>query len=607
MPPHPSHDDDLIELTDIVEQGTISITDDDIDLLSQPGDDGFEKELEDLFDDQPDSGGDALLLEDEAGTAAGDDSADSVFSEFISPSRSSANDRLNASLNKSFGILDENDDFDLLDDKEEKPTAGASVEAEDYLELTDFDNLDKELGLLDEPQPAESGEDQDAGLDLLDLDELEEIGKEPEADDLLGSAAPLADLDAPGMTLGAGEDHGLDDLDDLDSLLGEVEEEASLAPEPPAKPARSEAPAKAAKPAEVKEQAPFLKALNKLSAKIPTGKKLAEEEEDLTIEEPAEPTFGTEPTFGAKPEIGAKPRPMDDIRFTEIGPGGEEVDHPFADLDQLIDELDISISETAAPDARGAKGAPRGQEDLSSLLSGLDIGGQDEKDSAAEALGLFDDEARNRESDDEEITELLEPWNEVSDEELLKDLAREKPSAAPAEENFPDLDELIASLDQDQETEEPALEAAAEEAQSLPLEDIARRVEALETRDTAAVDEILLRLEGIERRMAEKEAESIAPQINAAVNEALASDALAERLARVVVELMAPRMAELVDQRLKEALPAGELLTRDQFQELSADLKAGLDKKMENLAAHAAAEVIREELSALLTEEDGEE
>lgn len=294
-------EDDIIELTDIVEQGALPAMHDAADDLFDAGggEIDFEKELEDLFSDNADTlppsasstpkassarDGDGLDFESDLDDLLGSlDTEDRPAAPAAKSSAAQDDDDFSAELDDLLGGLDE------PDSAPRGITPSAPADTDDTDDSFDAD-LDALLGSLDEPDaaphaapakaPADTDDSFDADLDALlgGLDEPDVPAPKkapasiPDPDDLLselglgtstpspsapeGQAASDSDIDfseldalIQDMEVPKGgkpapvphEDDGLPDLSDLDSLFEEsAAAEAMLNAKPSRKPLESD-------------------------------------------------------------------------------------------------------------------------------------------------------------------------------------------------------------------------------------------------------------------------------------------------------------------------------------------------------------------------------
>lgn len=724
-------EDDIIELTDIVEHGTppASAGAEDLadDLFDAGGDEvDFEKELEDLFT----NGNDAAAspgasakdadegldfeadLDDLLGSLDADDSPPAVPSSAkaaASPSASSPaddDDDFAAELDDLLGGLDstgpaaqttspaDEDDMDAdldallgsLDDVPAKPakTSQTSRPAPAMEEVPDddVDDLLSELGLAPEPAPATEKAptpaakprkaDADADIDFSELDALIEGLEVPQ-----GKTAPapaeddglpdLSDLDSllqeaagqgpssgtvPADTDEADNADSQADMDDLDSLLDSLQE--------PVQAAGEDVPAPAAVQPPTDEAADDLDAfLNSLGddddqnlpqdaapAPAPAAKDLpfdpnesldAPDMDDLDAllgdlggpEQPAHaPARPIESANAVESAVAAESADAADLADAALA----EDDEDIPDLDEILaaggeaapagtgtadtgsartaepdplDELEALLGSPDAPDMAAAQpedlptGLPTGlHDDLPGDVPD-DLANDLANDLAADLLG--DAQEHMPEADIDALLADLDDITPLDAEAPLSDtslLADDEDS--PDSADFTDPDDMLAgglTLDDLSPADAAPASPDAFAAASAPdMQSLLQRIAALEAAariSEESVEDIVARK--IAEAAAEEEACTVPPAgIHAALEEALAENG-------PVMERISAMLDAKIDARLSELEES--MFTHKDWNMLGHELKDEIKSTLEKTAAKAAADIIREELAALLAEE----
>lgn len=714
----PSRDDDIIELTEIVEQGSVGISDDDDFLTTAQGNDSFERELEDLFADSPedDASDDALLLDDVVDTleetsaplpldqdeelrpeAFTDDDFDIALDEVIDDQEMTDDFDFGASSAQpeTVGEKDEDDDFPELE-----PDAGAAMSGatgatseDDY----DIDDLDAALG-IDRSEGGGLADDigatqfQNGEMDFSNLDDLD---------------ATFADKDNTAVPP-PNRNHELNfDTELTDDLEPET---IPTAPEPkPAQPFIED----------IEETKPAPARSSRTLDEIIDFDDLDDLMDDLDIQpanaeesQPAPPSAELLKDHAFKDNAFEDDALDDDLLDQELGLVDEmseddilsDLDKKFREPEDDLDDLLGDLEASTADDDDDWKPAP--QKSVEEALAEMELEESDrgvktplpDEDFDLDALGV---EMRlngakrpepEADHDDEEIPGLMEPWNEVSDDDLLEEFDGQTVAQPSTDESFPDLDELLASLDEEEEADdddidldsvEPAAASVVDDA--FPLFDdrlaaLEQRIQEFDSRhgaDAALMTEVLNRLDDLEQQEPESGLERQLETVRTALDQALSSDSeFMERLVEAVrarlMDDIETQVSELVEQRLNNfaprsdleglaplsaledkartndltaltervadleerastldletrvsaiearplpdaALPGrldaleGQTMSRAEWNEQLEGIKSDIMREVEHAAAQAAALIIREELSALLSESDDEE
>jgi hypothetical protein len=711
-------EDDIIELTDIVEKGTPPAADEAADDLfgAADGDIDFEKELEDLFsgDDssdqkKPGKASDGLDfesdLDDLLGGLDGEDKPAAASSSASTDDDFSAelDDLLNSqgSSAPASGINDDDFDADLdallgdLDTPDTPAAASARTSAED--------DLLSELGLAPEalskpaPKAAPVAAENTGASGDIDFSELDALIEDMEVPKSGKPAAPheddglpdLSDLDALLDEAAAGEavltspatgnntdDSDDDGVEDLDALLDSLDG-AEMTPESPAGNDDDDldldkllAEAEAANAPHAQELQPagdaddidsLLADLDAVPAPPPAA--------------PAAPlAFDPNETLDS-PDMGEL-----DALLDSLGGASDEDDAlPLAAEADDIPELDDILGETMQPEGAAGDAAPAFEEadidDLDALLAGTgdgpaltseldDLLNADEP--AAEAEPETDDLLQDI-TGGETVAEMVQDTpeqpelSEITGEPALTDDASADESSTDESDigesgigendidgsgiGESDIDALLGDdLPQEadidallQEVEElPAEEAAGAAAMDIAdnlMGDIGDTAEETEL-DMTSLDEALaeasecvvqeapdlaalaMRIAAIERMLSPSE-EHVEDIVARKIAEAAAEDeariqqdspsAIMTALEEALAEdgpIMA-RIITMIDERIDERLGEMErsVFTHKDWTDNSRELKEEMKANIERAAAKAAADIIREELANLISEE----
>lgn len=690
-------EDDIIELTDIVEEGTPPAADEAADDLfgAADGDIDFEKELEDLFsgDDssdqkKPGKASDGLDfesdLDDLLGGLDGEDKPAAASSSASTDDDFSAelDDLLNSqgSSAPASGINDDDFDADLdallgdLDTPDTPAAASARTSAED--------DLLSELGLAPEalskpaPKAAPVAAENTGASGDIDFSELDALIEDMEVPKSGKPAAPheddglpdLSDLDALLDEAAAGEavltspatgnnahDNAGDGVEDLDALLDSLDG-AEMTPESPAgndddldlDKLLAEAEAANAPHAQQLQPAGDADDIDSLLADL----------DAVPAPPPAAPAaplaFDPNETLDS-PDMGEL-----DALLDSLGGASDEDDAlPLAAEADDIPELDDILGETMQPEGAAGDAEPAFEEadidDLDALLAGTgdgpaltseldDLLNADEP--AAEAEPGTDDllqDITGGETAAEMIQDTPEQpeLSEITGEPALTDDAGADGSGI-GESDIDALlgDDLPQEADIDallQEVEElPAEKAAGAAAMDIAdnlMGDIGDTAEETEL-DMTSLDDALaeasecvvqeapdlaalaMRIAAIERMLSPSE-EHVEDIVARKIAEAAAEDeariqqdspsAIMTALEEALAEdgpIMA-RIITMIDERIDERLGEMErsVFTHKDWTANSRELKEEMKANIERAAAKAAADIIREELANLISEE----
>ncbi|MBG0778111.1 MAG: hypothetical protein H0S85_16930 [Desulfovibrionaceae bacterium] len=409
----PNNDEVIIELTDIVEEGS---EDDAESPLSADGDDsGFEDELENLFADDEDDDPLAGLGDDDlaglggapAPGKAAEPEADGLGDLGELGELGGDDLDFSAALGGAEGGEEDGDELPDLDGLlGDEDTAAAAPAAPEAAKADDLGDLEGLLGDEDTPAPAAEPEGVEPGNfgDLGDLGDGLDFSAALGDDEEEAAAAPAADDD----------EEGLPDLDDLlaDDTPAAADAAAQPEPEPESEPAA--APKK-------RKKGPF-------------------DDEEL----PAEDELDLHGLDELVDEL--------DLPMAQISGGRGAAKGEPADLDDLLDGLDEPASVEAAAPETGDE-----PDELADLEALVEPEAPAEPDAAAEVEVPAEDEPL--EFPEEETAEAAE----AAPAETAEEPAEEAPSEAPAEELAPeaaaepqdeDIDDLLQGLDDLEEAAE---------------------------------------------------------------------------------------------------------------------------------------------------------
>lgn len=699
-------EDDIIELTDIVEEGTPPAADEAADDLfgAADGDIDFEKELEDLFSDdssasQKESGkgtGGGLDFESDlddllggldgedkpAGSAAASSSAstDDDFSaeldDLLNSQGSSApasginDDDFDADLDALLGDLDTPDtpaatsartsaeddllselglapetlskpapkappsaaestgttgdiDFSELDaliEDMEVPKGGKPAAPQEDDGLPDLSDLD---ALLDEAAAGEAvltpsnhnapADDLDALLDSLDGAEMEPESAAGNGDDDLDLDKLLAEAEAANAPQ-AQELHPAGDTDDIDSLLADLD--AVPAPPPPAAPAAPLAfdPNETLDSPDMGELDALLDSLGGATEEnaLPATAEIEDipELDDILGESTQPERSDAAPVF--------EEADIDDLDAllagTEPGPARTselddllDADEPAADAETGADDLlqDALGSDTiqdtiqdTIPDAvQDTVQDMSDQPDLSAIADISDIPEEPaQTDAASTDEGDIDALLGDDLPQEADIDALLQDVEELpADEAALGAAAKDI-----AEDLMGDIGDTAEETELDMTSLDDALAEASEcVVQEAPdLAALAMRIAAIERMLSPSEEHVE---DIVARKIAEAAAEDEAriqqdspSAIMAAVEEALAEDGP-----------IMMRIVTMIDEKIDERIGEIErtVFTHKDWTTHSRELRDDLKDNIERAAAKAAADIIREELASLISEE----
>lgn len=672
-------EDDIIELTDIVEQGSPPpMQDAGDDLFDTDGSDiDFEKELEDLFADSGDDapaassvtpGDDGLdfesdlddLLGDlegdaetpsESGSADTDDSFAAELDDLLGglddtsddaqTASTAEEDDLTADLDALLGGLDSDDDTkdsgtdDLLDELGLGPDTAPATSASDDMDFSDLDAL---IDTMDNPGAvagARNDADTDDSLpDLSDLDNLFEeaaadamqsatdnsapaVGEAPgtpdEGDDmdldaLLDSldAAPAAEDDTAPADMATPDDNDTD-MDDLDALLAgtsDISEDtphvATAAPATPDTDDAVDAPG-ASSASETMDDTGDMDDIDALLDSLEPDPTDAPATPASSASSPSVP----EPEFDPNESLSAPDMGDLDALLGDLGDDTAVAQPADDDIPELDDVL------ASAPEALDATPATEQEEDLDALeallaasepadttdatdtseaampdISGLpDAVDMPELELDASAPGTHEEAL---ELDDSDLSHLQHDTDDA-----VTGLEEAEDSLDALDEA--DIDEMLHEMD---ESAEDDASVAAAVPGTVDMAALMARLEALERAISPNEEHIE---DIVTRKIAEAAAEDEACSTQACqspIHEAI-ENALAE--GSPVME----RITSMLDSRIDERLSLLEksVFTHKDWTTLSRELKEELTAGLDKAAAKAAAEIIREELTTLLSEE----
>ncbi|UZP66225.1 hypothetical protein N1030_11395 [Desulfovibrio mangrovi] len=640
-------EDDIIELTDIVEKGTPPAADETADDLFDAGggEVDFEKELEDLFSDDADTvapqqagkgAGDGLDFESDLDDLLGSLDSDGE-SQAASPAKSdSGDDDFSAELDDLLNAQDapaapspDEDDFDadldaLLGDLD--TPAAKAPKAAPAAAASDEDDLLSELGLAP-AKPAAPTADSDADIDFSELDAL------------------IEDMEVPksGKPQAPQEDDGLPDLSDLDSLLEEAAagEAVLSAPEGTAPAddmedmdalfdsltgpgAEIAVPAAGVTDEGLGDDIDLDSLLDEASAsaEAPASgdggdaddiESLLADLDSVPAPKPAAPLAFDPNESLESPDMGELDALLDSLGAAtdEELPAAAEAEIP--DLDDILGEAAAtpSMEEPAEIPAGDDAEAEISLDDLDALLDGTD----DAQEADIDAAGFMEPEETAEEpsatvTDEENLDELISgdvPFEADIDAMLqdVEELPAEEAAISAAAAGL--TDDIMGDIgDSADETEldmtvlDEALEGTAEgvEHEAPDLATLSERIAALERMLSPAEEHVE---DIVARKIAEAAAEDEAriihdtpSTITTAVEEALAEDGpIMTRIATMIEDKLNERLAEL----------ERSVFTHKDWTVNSRELKEDMKGSIERAAAKAAADIIREELANLLGEE----
>ncbi len=552
-------DDDVIELTDIVEEGSVPAGNGKSNALFDMGNGtvDFEKELEDLFADDAGTNppADGLDFEADLDDLLGNiDKGESASAQ----TSGSGHDDFAAELDDLLG--------DAVAPTAQAVTASPSPAAPhqtsaDDDNLADLDALLDDLDGHEASGPSVPPAAQSTAPDMDELDALINSMSSSSA-----APSPLHDTD---------DDSDLPDLSDLDALLASHTDDLD--------------PADNAEVADIMDEHSSSGNVNQ-AAKASTP--------PVPPAAPKPQLFDPNEALDA-PDMGDLDALLEDLGLDAAPDANDDI----PDLDALL--VQDMGPETAPPTAEPA--SPETDlpgQDATPSVPDAALSDMPEADSLAESLPHGTPKIDSFVSDDLENVGDLEGH-------LPQDELPELPEpSTQAEADAPPSPSVSPKLEAD--TMELRLEPDGEST-------FAADIEALRNTspDTAAWHALLARVSALEEQHApiDEHVEDIVSRKlaeNAAEDEACAHDDLPGLVARTLDAALAEdgpimaRITAIVGEQLNARVAELEqsVFTHKDWNTLSVELKDGLAASLEKSAAKAAADVIREELTALLADSD---
>lgn len=457
-------DEDIIELTEIVEKGTPpteSAVDDDLFGGESDGDMDFEKELEDLFADTEDLDDASPADEVPASPGEPDENLGDDLDDLLNSLDGNEPPAAAPTEDAEDGLDFESELDDLLEglDDEASSEASTSGTEEETPAPETADDIDDDLddllaGLDDEPQTASSPAEDIAAT----LDPVEEPTESSDDIDLSELDALIEDMEVPAKSDDIPEDDSLPDLSDIDSLLEEAEAgDAILSP------TEDSAVEQEAMPDGIDN---MLEGLEES-----TGSPEENLEETLSDEASLDDLDNLLDDLGGNEiPLEAASAPEEDIDAllnAQEEPDIPAAEDPLEDLEDLLTEAEESSPEreassnAEAPEQDDLQELSPEEDDISALLDDLDM-----EDPSPAQEEHAQEELPTQEEAVEDIDALLNEFDSVEEpvEATDVDTAAENEGIAPTAEetlDIPDIGELDDLLD---ELDEPtAADTASEE------------------------------------------------------------------------------------------------------------------------------------------------